>query len=238
MTLGLASTLRARRVLLQTASPSSLSAYETFAKASNLSLAYTNNVREEHDNWGGWKRGGEAVTTSPTTVGVVNAHLGSMAPMLMSPATSAWTDFLRALMPHGSAEMPMCCHPGKPDTPKSYYHACASPRTRFVAPPSVYKQLVAVIPVSLIRQPVAAVLAAGNLTIQLKPGSSTTPSWPLSLTRHVVPDAPESWQHCRRWQSMRQMWSVDPGPVRVFTVASIDARERRFNVSRTRSLTL
>lgn len=224
MLLGLASTLRTHRVLLQTASPSQLLVYETFGKANHLSLSFTNNTREEHDNWGGWKHGSEACTTSPATVGAVNAHLGSMAPVFMSPASSAWTDFVLALMPHGSAEIPMCCHPGRPSTPKSYYRACSSPRTRFVAPPDMIKQLAASIPASLIRQPTPTVMSAGSITLELKPDNVTV-IWPLSATRHVVPDAPVVWQHCRRWQSMRQMWTVERKGVRVITAPVSNAKQ-------------
>ena len=243
MLLGLASTLQTHRVLLQTASPSQLLAYETFGRANRLSLSFTNNTREEHDNWGGWKHGSEAYTspgvtaflskdseaytTSPATVGAVNAHLGSMAPVFMSPATSAWTEFVLALMPHGSARIPMCCHPGKPTTPTSYYRACSSPRTRFVAPPVMIKLLTASIPVGLVRQPTAAVMLAGSITLESKTGSTgRSVIWPLSATHHVVPDAPVVWQHCRRWKSMRQMWTVDPGGVRVVTDPNVSDRVR------------
>ena len=86
MVMGLASMLVTTRVLLQTASPSHLLAYENFGNANNISLYYTNNTRENHDIWGGWKHGSEAFTTSPGTVAAVNAHLASIAPVFMSPS--------------------------------------------------------------------------------------------------------------------------------------------------------
>ena len=89
MVLGLASMLQTNRLLLQTASPSQLLAYMAFGEDKNLFLSYTNNTREDHDNWGGWRHGSEAFTTSPATVAAVNAHLASLAPVFMSPASSA-----------------------------------------------------------------------------------------------------------------------------------------------------
>ena len=118
----------------------------------------------------------------------------------------------------------MCCHPGRPSTPKSYYRACSSPRTRFVAPPDMIKQLAASIPASLIRQPTPTVMSAGSITLELKPDNVTV-IWPLSATRHVVPDAPVVWQHCRRWQSMRQMWTVERKGVRVITAPVSNAKQ-------------
>ena len=215
MVMGLASMLVTTRVLLQTASPSQLLAYENFGNANNISLCYTNNTRENHDIWGGWKHGSEAFTTTPATVAAVNAHLASTAPVFMSPSSSAWTDFVLALMPHGSAEIPMCCHTGKPRTPASYYRSCSSPRTRFIVAPVMNERLTARIPVALVRQPTATVREAGSIALQFKCGNMS-PSWPLNATHHVVPDAPAVWQHCRRWQSLREMWTVEPRGVRVF----------------------
>ena len=80
-----------KHVFLQTASPVGLEQFAAFCRRQGLQLAYTNNSRSENDAWGGWKGGSEM---EQAAVGAINAHIGSMAAVSVSPELSLWTQFL------------------------------------------------------------------------------------------------------------------------------------------------
>ena len=100
--------LGATHVLLQTASPTALEAMEAFAHRKGYTLSYTNNSRAERDSWGGWSSSNDAAMMGGT-VAAVNAHLGAIAPVFLSPALSAWTYFVHSLMPPPAELIPSCC---------------------------------------------------------------------------------------------------------------------------------
>jgi hypothetical protein len=80
-----------KQVFLQTASPVGLEQFADFCRTKGLQLAYTNNSRSENDAWGGWKGGSEM---EQAAVGAINAHIGSLAAVSVSPELSLWTQFL------------------------------------------------------------------------------------------------------------------------------------------------
>ena len=80
-----------RHVFLQTASPAALTDFTQYALTRNLSISYTDNPRSENDAWGGWQHGSEM---EQATIGAVNAYVGSLAAIVVSPEISIWTDFL------------------------------------------------------------------------------------------------------------------------------------------------
>ena len=91
LSVALAADTGIKQVFLQTASPVGLERFSAFCRAQGLQLAYTNNSRSENDAWGGWKGGSEM---EQAAVGAINAHIGSMAAVSVSPELSLWTQFL------------------------------------------------------------------------------------------------------------------------------------------------
>lgn len=187
MTRSLAVTLNASRVLLQTASPSSLRAFEEFARESRLSLTYTNNSREEHDNWGGWKADHDDIATSTATVAAVNAYLGSIAPVFMSPDVSAWTFFVSALMAPTAPRVPMCCVKKMTTEPKVWSRQCPATTSALVTQPR-FRWLESSIPVPIVRHPANAVAQKGSVT--LPSDCRGRPKWPHALTQLSNPEGP------------------------------------------------
>lgn len=101
VTESLARRLQLSSVFVQTASPSSLHAFDELAHTAGLTVNFTNNSRSEHDSWGGWKSGQEM---EGLMVGVVNAYIASRADVIVSPSISAWTKFLEHVAPSTTRE--------------------------------------------------------------------------------------------------------------------------------------
>ena len=59
-----AAQLGVRRVFLQTSSASAAVAYSSAATSLGLTVSYTENRRSEHDEWGGWSNGTNAMWQS------------------------------------------------------------------------------------------------------------------------------------------------------------------------------
>lgn len=91
-----------RRLFVQTASPSALTALKGFANATRYfrRIAYTNNQRSENDAWGGWASGSEM---GQAAVAAVNLHIGASAGALIGPEGSLWTGLVVDRMDGGSA---------------------------------------------------------------------------------------------------------------------------------------
>jgi hypothetical protein len=99
LSLYLSAALQVQRVHVQTANPSLLFQFSTFAVTAGLLPFATNHTRSEHDSWGGWTRGGELLQT---VIAAVNAHIAAHAMVILSPASSMWTRFLAGALaaPH------------------------------------------------------------------------------------------------------------------------------------------
>ena len=93
-----AAQLGVRRVFLQTSSASAAISYSSAATSLGLTVSYTENRRSEHDEWGGWSNGTNAIILQGT-VAAVNLYIASQAAALASPSMTSWTRFLEAGMP-------------------------------------------------------------------------------------------------------------------------------------------
>ena len=111
-----AAQLGVRRVFLQTSSASAAIAYSSAATSLGLTVSYTENRRSEHDEWGGWSNGTNAIILQGT-VAAVNLYIASQAAALASPSMTSWTRFLEAGMPGNPAkfaplpplQLSLCC---------------------------------------------------------------------------------------------------------------------------------
>ena len=99
-----AAQLGVRRVFLQTSSASAAIAYSSAATSLGLTVSYTENRRSEHDEWGGWSNGTNAIILQGT-VAAVNLYIASQAAALASPSMTSWTRFLEAGMPPSDPEI-------------------------------------------------------------------------------------------------------------------------------------
>ena len=91
----------ASRVFLQTSTPDAVSLFEQWAEAHSWKLSYTSNARSRNDLWvvGSGKHttnhSGEQISVVAQTV---NALVASRSRHFLSPSSSMWTWFIRALM--------------------------------------------------------------------------------------------------------------------------------------------
>ena len=91
----------ATRVFLQTSTPEAVELFEKWSAERKWKLSYTQNERSTHDLWvtGSGKRSvnhtGERISVVAQTV---NALIASRSRHFLSPSSSMWTWFIRALM--------------------------------------------------------------------------------------------------------------------------------------------
>ena len=136
-------------VFLQSASASLLA---EFAEAgatlpSPLRVSFTENARHEHDAWGGWRDASNATRAEAAAeaeeeegglaVAAVNAHIGSLSHVFISPSNSMWTSFVGHLMEGPPEIQSFACAPGRSRTPGGGYLRLqrATPGSRHAPPP-------------------------------------------------------------------------------------------------------
>ena len=106
-------------VLLQTANPSSLEAFENEAsRDTRLRISYSANPRSEHDTWGGR----HSTVTLDGAVAAVNAWVGSHASAFLSLKSSMWTTH-QAKLVEAAAGQPLRVH-GRAVAPNGVFEAC------------------------------------------------------------------------------------------------------------------
>ena len=92
----------ASRVFLQTSTPEAVDLFENWSTAHDWSLSYTQNERSINDPWmGGKGQKEEYVAAGERTSAVaqsINALIASRSRHFLSPSSSMWTSFIRALM--------------------------------------------------------------------------------------------------------------------------------------------
>ena len=88
---------------MQTASPTLLRDYTQLATDVGLHVAFTRNTRYSDDSWGMASRSGKYGGTrlhynyEQLLVAAVNAEISTQAAAVLSPLTSMWTQFLKAV---------------------------------------------------------------------------------------------------------------------------------------------
>ena len=92
----------ASRVFLQTSTPEAVDLFENWSTVHDWSLSYTQNERSINDPWmGGKGQKEEYVAAGERTSAVaqsINALIASRSRHFLSPSSSMWTSFIRALM--------------------------------------------------------------------------------------------------------------------------------------------
>lgn len=90
------------RIFLQTSTPEAVRLFESWSAEHNWQLSYTQNIRSTNDPWmtgKGKKEEYKAAGERESVVAqAVNAHIASRAQHFLSPTSSMWTMFIRALM--------------------------------------------------------------------------------------------------------------------------------------------
>ena len=107
-TSAVAKRLQQHKIWVQTASPRALANFSTWAQLKQLAVSYTDNRRSEHDTWGGWSQDAGADMTD-SIVAAVNAYIGRQASAVISPANSAWTNYLLLTAGFGLRAYSYCC---------------------------------------------------------------------------------------------------------------------------------
>ena len=103
LSLALAKQLRISHVHVQTASSTLLRDYTQLATDVGLRVAFTRNTRYSDDSWGTVSRADTYRGThlhynyEQLLVAAVNAEISSQAAAVLSPLTSMWTQFLKAV---------------------------------------------------------------------------------------------------------------------------------------------
>uniref|UniRef100_A0A7S2I0S6 Uncharacterized protein n=1 Tax=Haptolina brevifila TaxID=156173 RepID=A0A7S2I0S6_9EUKA len=84
-------------VYLQTSNPHALSNFKSAMSSAGMRVCYTDNLRSEHDTWGGRINSDEQKMSDAVT-GVVNLAIGSQATAFVSSSSSSWTWLTSSLM--------------------------------------------------------------------------------------------------------------------------------------------
>mmetsp|Transcript_66731 Transcript_66731/g.132243 ORF Transcript_66731/g.132243 Transcript_66731/m.132243 type:complete len:169 (-) Transcript_66731:107-613(-) len=91
----------ATRVFLQTSTPTAVDLFEKWTAERNIKLAYTANPRSTHDLWvvgSGRHSANHSGERTSVVAQSVNAFIASRSRHFISPSSSMWTYFVRALM--------------------------------------------------------------------------------------------------------------------------------------------
>jgi hypothetical protein len=90
----------ASRVFLQTSTPTAVELFERWSAEHAWRLSYTENPRSTHDIWvaGSGRRSNHSGERTSVVAQAVNAFIASESRHFISPASSMWTWFVRALM--------------------------------------------------------------------------------------------------------------------------------------------
>ena len=90
------------RLFLQTSTPDAVDLFERWSTERRWSLSYTQNARSSHDLWmGGTGKKAEYASSgerASVVAQAVNALIASRSRYFLSPSSSMWTSFIRALM--------------------------------------------------------------------------------------------------------------------------------------------